>query len=211
MKKAFILSLYILLLCSLFAKGIKENSDFIGVVVYRFDDTFISDVRTALQAISKDRMPVRIVDSQHKQSIQNDAVADFLSNDSCKAVIINSVDRTSSGLLIEKAKKNDIPLIFFNREPLKWDMDRWDKVYYVGADARICGEMCGNIFLEYYSTHPEIDRNGDGIIQYIMIKGEAGHQDTELRTEYTINTILRKGIKVERLNEDTGNWQKSGG
>ncbi len=36
------------------------------------------------------------------------------------------------------AKKADIPILFFNRQPLDVDMARWDKLYYVGLDGAIC-------------------------------------------------------------------------
>jgi methyl-galactoside transport system substrate-binding protein len=41
-----------------------------------------------------------------------------------------------------------------------------------------------------------------------MIKGEPGHQDAELRTEYSIKCLNDNGIKVEKLAEDTGMWDR---
>lgn len=38
----------------------------------------------------------------------------------------------------------DIPIIFFNREPVDEDLNRWDKLYYVGAKAKQSGQMQGN-------------------------------------------------------------------
>lgn len=203
----FCIVLFVLLFPA-FSNGIKEDQSYIGVAVYRFDDLFISGIREVLTELSKDGMPLIFVDGKGNQSIQNDSILEFIDDDDCKAIIVNTVDRTSSGLIIEKAKKANKPLVFFNREPLVDDMARWDKVYYVGANAIECGKMAGQIFIDYYSQHPEVDKNCDGVIQYVMIKGEAGHQDTELRTEYTINTILDSGIQVERLGEESANWQR---
>ena len=45
-------------------------------------------------------------------------------------------------------------------------------------------------------------------MQYIMLKGEPGHQDAELRTEYSIKAVEDAGIKVEKLAEDTGMWDR---
>ena len=44
-----------------------------------------------------------------------------------------------------------------------------------------------------------VDKNADNKIQYIMLEGEAGHQDAIIRTEYAVNTIVENGIQVEKL------------
>jgi len=68
--------------------------------------------------------------------------------------------------------------------------------------------MSGQIIVDYWKSHPEADRNGDGVLQYIMIKGEPGHQDAELRTEFSIKAVTDAGIPVEKLAEDTGFWNR---
>lgn len=40
-----------------------------------------------------------------------------------------------------------------------------------------------------------------------MLEGEQGHQDTSIRTEYCIKTITQNGIEVEKLADDTANWE----
>lgn len=46
------------------------------------------------------------------------------------------VDRSAASYVINKAMDADIPVIFFNREPVEEDMKRWEKLYYVGEDAK---------------------------------------------------------------------------
>jgi methyl-galactoside transport system substrate-binding protein len=122
---------------------------------------------------------------------------------------INPVDRTAAGVIIDKAKKADIPVVFFNREPLAEDMAKWDKVYYVGAKAEESGTMSGQIIADYWKANmATMDRNKDGVLQYVMLKGEPGHQDAELRTEYSIKCLKDNGMKVEKLAEDTGMWDR---
>lgn len=97
------------------------------------------------------------------------------------ALAINPVDRAAAGVIIDKAKRANIPVVFFNREPFADDMQKWDKVYYVGARAEESGTMSGEIIAEYWKTHPEADKNKDGVLQYVLLMGEPGHQDAELR------------------------------
>lgn len=212
MKKTFVVIILLILSLSLFAFGTREEEKFIGVVLYRGDDSFINDFRQAIESYSKTgSYPLRIVHSDNDQTLQNSQVEELLETGACVALVLNPVDRTSSGLLIEKAKRYDVPVVFYNREPLASDLNRWDKVYYVGAEASECGKMVGNLFADFYEAHPAIDKNGDGVIQYVMLKGEVGHQDTELRTEYMIDTILSRGVKVEKLWEESGRWERERG
>jgi methyl-galactoside transport system substrate-binding protein len=125
-----------------------------------------------------------------------------------KVIAINPVDRTAAGAIVDKAKAANIPVVFFNREPFANDMNKWDKVYYVGAKAEQSGTMQGEIAAEYWKAHSEVDKNKDGVMQYIMLKGEPGHQDAELRTEYSIKAVTGAGIKVQLLAEDTAMWDR---
>lgn len=52
-------------------------------------------------------------------------------------------------------------------------------------------------------------KNGDGVIQYVMLQGEPGHQDAVLRSEYCIKAIEDDGtFKTEALGQDTAMWDK---
>ncbi|ASS68905.1 MULTISPECIES: galactose ABC transporter substrate-binding protein [unclassified Paenibacillus] len=182
----------------------------IGVAIYKFDDTFMTGVRNAMTNAAKDKAELDIVDSQNAQATQNDKVDLFISK-KYKALAINPVDRTAAGVIIDKAKPANIPVVFLNREPVAEDMNKWDKVYYVGAKAEESGTLEGQLIADYWKAHPEADKNKDGILQYVMLQGEPGHQDAELRTKYSIQAIEDAGIKVEKLEQDTAMWDRTKG
>ena len=196
-------------ICGLFlmAGGVFAAELEIGCAIYKFDDTFMTGVRNAIAEAAKGKAKDDIVDSQNSQSTQNDRVDMFITK-RMNALAINPVDRTAAGVIIDKAKAENIPVVFFNREPLPEDMQKWDKVYYVGARAEESGTMSGQIIVDFWKSHPEADKNGDGVLQYVMLKGEPGHQDAELRTEFSIKAVTDAGIKVEKLAEDTGLWDR---
>jgi methyl-galactoside transport system substrate-binding protein len=180
----------------------------IGCAIYKFDDTFMTGVRNAiLTAAGKNAKNVDIVDSQNSQPTQNDKVDLFITK-KVNAMAINPVDRTAASVIIDKAKKANIPVVFFNREPLPEDMKKWNKVYYVGAKAEESGTISGQLVVDYWKAHPEADKNKDRVIQYVMLKGEPGHQDAELRTKYSIKAIENAGLKVQKLAEDTAMWDR---
>lgn len=169
----------------------------------------MTGVRSAMEGQAKEKSAtLELVDSQNKQPTQNEQVDTFITK-GVNALAINPVDRTAAGPIIEKAKAKELPIVFLNREPEKTDMDSYDKVWYVGAKAEQSGTLSGQIIADYFKAHKEADKNGDGIIQYVMLQGEPGHQDATLRTEYSIKAIEEAGYKTEKLAADTAMWDKA--
>lgn len=181
----------------------KGGKNLIGVAIYKFDDTFMSGVRSAISKAAEGKAQLEIVDSQNSQPTQNDKV-DLFINKKAKALAINPVDRNAAGVIIDKAKAANIPVVFLNREPLPEDMKKWDKVYYVGAKAEQSGIMEGQLVADYFKAHP----TKNGVIRYVMLKGEPGHQDAEMRTKFAIKAIEDAGFKVEKVAEDTAMWDR---
>lgn len=210
--------LALMMTVTLCACGKSDGSEVIkiGVVIYRGDDAFINNMMNCLNGFAKDmeqetgkRLNLSIIDSQNSQTTQNDQAERLISLD-YDVLCVNLVDRTSASSIIETAMYADVPVVFFNREPVQDDLQKWDKLYYVGTDAEENGRLEGQIIVEAYKKDPKkIDRNGDGILQYIMIEGEGRHQDAVLRTENSIKTLRDAGIKVEKIDGGIANWERS--
>lgn len=209
MKKLISILLLTVMVVLMFAGCGSSGKVSVGCAIYKFDDTFMTGVRTSISDTAKEKTDatVDIVDSQNSQPTQNDKVDMFITK-KVKSLIVNPVDRTAAGVIVDKAKKAKIPLVFLNKQPLPDDMNKWDKVYYVGAKAEESGVMEGQILVDYWKAHPEMDKNKDGKLQIIMMKGEQGHQDAEARTKYSVKCLEDAGIKVEKLGEDYANWDR---
>ena len=124
-------------------------------------------------------------------------------------ICVNIVDRTAAAVIIDKAQAAGVPVIFFNREPVEEDLRRWKHAYYVGLPAGDAGVLQGELVLDAWRTQRDtLDRNGDGVIQYVMLEGEPGHQDALLRTEFCISTLANAGVSAEKLASDAANWQR---
>ena len=188
----------------------------IGVFIYRGDDTFISNMMNSLHDIVGEferkngvNFHFSYMDAQGSQTTQNMQIDRCISL-GYNVLCVNLVDRTSAAYVIDKAMEAGIPVIFFNREPVQADMRKWGKLYYVGTDAAVNGQLEAQIIVDAYAADPgSLDLNGDGIIQYIMIEGEIRHQDAILRTEGSIQTLLDAGIKVEKLDGGVANWERT--
>lgn len=180
----------------------------VGACIYKFDDTFMTGVRNVMESKKAElNVDLSIVDSQNKQPTQNEQVDTFITK-GVNALAINPVDRTAAGPLVDKAKAENIPIVFMNREPEADVMESYDKVWYVGAKAEESGTMSGEIIAEYFEANPSADKNGDHKVQYVMLTGEPGHQDAVLRTEYSTKALKDKGWEGEQLASDTAMWDK---
>ena len=187
----------------------------IGISVYDQYDTFVSELVSNFQDYAKTRekdwgisITMNVENANKSQMIQNDQMDDFI-KDGMDVVCINLVDRTDASTIIEKAQASDVPVIFFNRELVQEDLERWDKLYYVGADALQSGVFEGELAANAFKTNAKMDKNGDGICQYVVLEGEAGHQDSIVRTEYSVNTLIENGVEAEKLGYAMANWNRA--
>ena len=129
-----------------------------------------------------------------------------------KIMIINPVDRLGAYTIIEKVKQHDIPIIFINREPLKTDMNSWNKLYYIGAPAENSAVIQSEMIIDLFGDPDdlsELDKNDDGIIQFILFKGEQGHQDAEIRTEVVLKELEDYGYQLDMLSIEICDWQRT--
>lgn len=98
----------------------------------------------------------------------------------------------------------DKPLVWFNRQPSnsstgELDMTALnfnDSTYYVGFDANQGAELQGTMVKDYIEANIDtIDRNGDGIIGYVLAIGDIGHNDSIARTR-GVRSALGTGVEV---------------
>ena len=115
------------------------------------------------------------------------------------ALSVSLVGCGSAGGGGDNSKK---PLVWFNRQPSnsstgEIDMDAMnfnENTYYVGFDANQGAELQGQMVLDYITANAEsIDRNGDGVIGYVLAIGDIGHNDSIARTR-GVRSALGTGV-----------------
>ncbi|MDR9829527.1 galactose/glucose ABC transporter substrate-binding protein MglB [Vibrio sp. FNV 38] len=200
------------LIATLFAtfalSGMTHAKTTLGFTVYKYDDNFMSVVRQAIESEAATDTDVRLLmnDSQNNQSMQNDQI-DILLARGVKALAINLVDPAAAPVVISKAKLDDVPIVFYNKEPSPEALASYDKAYYVGTDSKESGVIQGDLIAQHWANNPDWDVNGDGTLQYVLLKGEPGHPDAEARSNYVIKTLEENhNLKTEKLHLDTGMW-----
>ena len=186
----------------------------VGVCIYQFSDNFMTLFRGELenylvsQGFSKDN--ITIVDGANDQATQTNQIQNFITQ-GVDVLIINPVNSSSAETITDMVVEAGIPLVYINREPdaseeQRWADNNWD-VTYVGCDARQSGtyqgELIGDMGLE------EIDFNGNGKVDYIMIEGDPENVDAQYRTEYSIKSLEENGYEVNCLDDQVGNWDQA--
>lgn len=215
MKKLVLTILIVLMALPLFAGGQQEDGAItVGANIYSFQDNFMNGViKPEMERYGAELgLHLDIVDSEGQQAKLNDQVDVFITK-GVDVLAINLVDPASAGTIIEKAKRADIPLILFNKEATEAGiMGIYDKVWYVGTNSAESGIIQGEMMVADWKANPEWDLNGDGVVQYVMLKGEPGHPDAEARTLYSVKAFKDAGIGVQQLAlEADPNWSTTHG
>ena len=105
----------------------------------------------------------------------------------------------------------DKPLCWFNRQPSNSSTGELDKdalsynkdTYYVGFDANQGAELQGQMVLDYIKANAAtIDRNGDGVIGYVLAIGDIGHNDSIARTR-GVRSALGTGVDANGAVDST--------
>ena len=178
----------------------------IGVLIYKFDDTYISSVRQALEALDKadDSYEFVMQDGQNNQGTQNDQLDNLISQ-GVSALVVNIVDIGAAQNVIDKAKTANLPVIFFNREPDSKVLSAYDKARFVGTKPEEAGIIQGEMMATLFADK-KYDRNGDGVIQYVLLHGGLDNPEAVARSTFSVKTMEEKGIKTEELAMQVADW-----
>lgn len=187
----------------------------VAVFYYTYGDTYISSVRSALDAaFDAAGVAYQDYDSNNSQTTQTEQIDTAIAQ-GAKVLVVNQVDTGSDDTtknIIEKATAAGIPVIFFNRSVSEDVVTAYDKAVFVGTDYEMAGhmqgEMIGNYVLENYDV---LDLNGDGVISYVMFKGQEGNAEADARTQYGVedaDAILTAAGKEALSFYDSANSNK---
>jgi methyl-galactoside transport system substrate-binding protein len=163
----------------------------VDVFYYDFSDVYISSVRASLdEQLDALGLKPNNWDAAGSQPTQADQVNTAITAGS-DLLIVNIVETSTSDPaqdIVEAARAAGIPVIFFNREVADNDViNSYDMCAFVGTNApdagHMQGEMIGNYLLENYD---QVDLNGDGVISYVLFKGQEANAEAEARTQYAV-------------------------
>ncbi len=140
---------------------------------------------------------------------KTDSTASTTTTEKTEAAATEAADSAASADATVENK--DKPLCWFNRQPSSSATGELDKealnfngnTYYVGFDANQGAELQGQMVLDYIKKNAEtIDRNGDGVIGYVLAIGDIGHNDSIARTR-GVRSTLGTGVEADGTVDST--------
>ena len=190
----------------------------VGVFYYTFADTYISSVRTALDAqLDSLGVAYQNFDGNNNQTTQNEQIQTALT-DGYNLLIVNMVTSGSPDVANEIiSMANGTPVIFFNRA-IEADgnegtvLNANATISFIGTDAPEAGHLQGKMVGEYLLANWDtVDLNGDGKISYAMFKGDEANVEAIYRTQYGVedaDAVLTEADKPALEYFDASNASK---
>lgn len=186
----------------------------VGVLLNNFYNSYNLSIKESLEDIQKEKkneIQFTFFDGESNPAKQSVIVNNMLQN-SYDLLLINTVDKKTPEMIedfVDKAKQKGTPLIFFNIRPDNLDIiKKYQKAISINTDSMQAGILQGKMIADYWNKNKEMDKNGDNIMQYIMIKGQPESYLTEARSNYSISTINDVGIKTQELAAVSANWDE---
>lgn len=205
-----ILALALTLVLSLGICGVAFAADpNIGITIFDYSNSFVGYIRNGIDyyiANECEGVKYMMVDGENNQATQTERI-DTMINKGVNILAVNPVDSSAAETIIAKAKEADIPVIFFNRMPSLEVMNSYDKCWYVGLNSIDLAKVEASLVIDAWNNdQAKWDVNGDGVLQYVLLKGVAGHSDTVDRENGFNEAMAESGIACEELANEFGNW-----
>jgi methyl-galactoside transport system substrate-binding protein len=207
----------------------SSSAEDVSVFYYTYADTYISSVRSALDAdLTSAGINYVDYDSNNSQTTQTEQVQTAISKGT-KCLVVNLVDSSSDDAasnIVKMAEDAGIPVVFFNRSVSEEVISAYDNAAYVGTDYEQAGKMQGDLIGQYLvDNYDAVDLNGDGVISYVMLKGDEANAEAIARTKYAVenaNAVLEAAGKSDLsyydssastlyLLDQNGTWSSSAG
>lgn len=172
---------------------------------YDGSDKFIEQFNNTLLTQAKNLgLKVEQYDGKKNASLQLEQIEKTSGQNS--PMLINMVDSHFAYDVVMKARQNNRRIVFFNRKPDAQAVADYPQAWYVGSVPQDSGRMQGELVRNYIQRHSDWDRNGNGKLDVLVIKGEANHDDTEMRTQAALFELNKSGISFKVVDSMYANW-----
>ena len=179
----------------------------IGVLVWKYSDTYGSSVRVAMEKYAEEigaeygvKVNLEMQDGNDDQATQNNQ-ADVMFASGKDLIIINLCDTSAGQYLADLGNQYGVPFFFYNKEPNDSALVTDNNSIFIGTKPEEAGIMQGEILAELLEKNPAIDKNGDGKINYIEFMGEPNNAEAIARTKYSADRAVELGVNLNEMVE----------
>ena len=187
--------------------------------MFENSNTFTTYIRKGLEAYGKEHnVIVDSYDGKSDQSTQTDGITTALAKGQYDLIVVNPVDPGAASAINSLCKQYNVPVIYADRAPdLEGGaLEDYEKAYYIGLDWSDPGYVQADMVYEDWKNHRQkMDKNGDGILQYVILQGNVAQQNAIFRCaaidERFKGWAEDKSMVTERLDIQDGNWSSEKG
>ena len=202
-KLSFVLMLAVLSTSLVFAAGGRDRvREFrADAFWYSFADTFLASVRADMTAeFARAGVSVMHHDANNSQPtlVEQIRTAVIRGTDVLIVNIVTTGSEDAAMTIVNIARDANVPLLWFNREVSDAVVNSFPNSVFVGTDADEAGVMQGQAIANFLlrpanwtGNRSNFDLDGDGFINYIMLRGEHGNAEAFGRTLYSVREANR--------------------
>jgi D-xylose transport system substrate-binding protein len=110
-----------------------------------------------------------------------------------KVLVLDAVDAASAGVIVSRAKSQDVPVVSYDRLITNADLD-----YYISFDKRV-GQLQGQSLVK------KLESEGKGSGTIVMINGAPTDNNAKLFKQGALSVINKSQLKI-RKQFDTPDW-----
>lgn len=185
-----------------------------SILLRTLEDPYTALLKQSFEEIQKNNpgnIEFTFYDCKNDQSLQNRNVNSILNAENADIILLNLVDPTGVRTIVDRVKEKNIPLGLFNIEPLNMEpVKSYGKAYFVGTNPAEAGILQGELLTNLWNKDKSIiDKNGDNIMQYVMLMGPRNNLEAIGRTKYSVLSINDAGIKTEEIALRVCNWEEN--
>lgn len=199
--------------------GGEDKQVKIAFFMYENSNTFTTYIRKGLENYGAEHnVVVDSFDGKSDQSTQTDAITTTLAKGGYDLIVVNPVDSGAGATINNLCREHNIPVIYADRAPdlVGGILDDYEQAYYVGLDWSDPGAVQAQMVYESWTAEGStMDKNGDGVLQYVLLQGNVAQQNAIYRTA-AINELF-EGWAVDgtmpsqQLDIQDGNWSSDKG
>lgn len=198
-----------------------ESGEGLNIAFFTFENsnTFTTYIRKGIENYGAQfGITVDNFDGKSDQAVQTDAIAVALQKGGYDILVVNPVDSGAGTTINAMCAEYGVPVIYVDRAPdlVGGVLDEYDDAYYVGLGWSSPGQIQADAVYEAWTTNMEaMDKNGDGVLQYVILQGNIAQQNAIYRTE-AIQTSFAAWdadgtMPNEMLDIQDGNWSADQG
>ncbi len=175
----------------------------IGVSLADLNDNYLSILKQAMESNDDISINIMITDAEDDPDKQSVDIRQLI-EDGAQTLVVSLVNEAQTQSVCDIAEMAGVDVLFLHTQPSQEMMSLYDNAYFIGVNKAESGALQAEMAYENFVSNSQIDTNGDGTLQYVILKGEEENPLTSMRTTSLIQGMDDKD--TELLAEINADW-----